>query len=66
MNIPKLKGKMVEMCYTVESLSAAMGIDKSTFYRKMECIEKFSVGEAQKIKDVLQLSIEEFLAIFFN
>ena len=66
MSILKLKGKMVENGYTADSLAAAIGIDRSTLYRKMERIVNFSVGEAQKIKDVLQLSVEEFMVIFFD
>lgn len=66
MNIQKLKGKIVEMGYSRESLATEIGIDKSTLYRKMECGEKFTIGEAQKIKDALSLSDEDVSAIFFD
>jgi hypothetical protein len=66
MNIPKLKGKMVEMGYNVETFATQIGIDRSTLYRKLECGEKISIGEAQRMKDVLSLSNEEVSAIFFN
>lgn len=65
MNIPKLRGKMVEMGFSVESLAAEMGIDKSTLYRKLDNGEKFTVGEAQKIKNALDLTNDEASAIFF-
>lgn len=65
MNIPKLRGKMVEMGFSVESLAAEMGIDKSTLYRKLDNGEKFTVGEAQKIKNALDLTNDEANAIFF-
>ena len=66
MNILKLKGKMVETELTVEALAAKIGVDKSTLYRKMEFGEKFTVGEARKIKDVLSLSNDDVMSIFFS
>lgn len=63
-DVAKLKGKMVEKGFTVETLSAAIGIDRSTLYRKLEAIEKFTIGEARKIKVVLELTNEEAVQIF--
>lgn len=63
-DVAKLKGKMVEKGFTVETLSAAIGIDRSTLYRKLEAIEKFTIGEARKIKLVLELTNEEAVQIF--
>lgn len=66
MNILKLKGKMVETQHSVDSLAEKIGVDRSTLYRKMECGEKFTIGEAQRIKEALSLSNDEITAIFFN
>lgn len=66
MNIPKLRGKMVEMGYSVEALATELGIYKSTLYRKLDNGEKFTVGEAQKIRTALNLTNEEANAIFFD
>ena len=66
MNVLKLKGKMVEMEHSVEALALKLGIDNSTFYRKMNRGGKFTIEEAQKIKDALSLSDEEVTAIFFG
>ena len=66
MNIPKLKGKMVERGINVETLAAKIGINRSTLYRKLESGEKFTVGEAQTIKEVLNLDKDEAVAIFFG
>lgn len=66
MNIPKLKGKMVEQGLNVESLAAKMEIDRSTLYRKLDAGEKFTVGEVQKIKEILDLTNEDASAIFFG
>lgn len=66
MNIPKLRGKMVEEGYSVESLATEIGVDKSTLYRKLDNGVKFTVGEARTIKTALNLTDEEANAIFFG
>lgn len=66
MNILKLRGKMVEQCYNVETLAAKIGVDKATLYRKLGNGEKFTVGEAQKISAFLDLTKEEVHDIFFS
>lgn len=66
MNIRKLKGKMVEHGYNVENLATKIGVDKSTLYRKLNEGEKFTVGDAQKIKDELNLTDTEAIDIFFG
>ena len=66
MNIPKLKGKMVEKGLNVETLAAKIGVDKSTLYRKLNECEKISIGDAQKIKLELDLTNDEAIDIFFG
>lgn len=66
MNILKLRGKMTEMGISVEDLAAKLGVNRSTVYRKLDGGEKITIGEAQKIKDVLGLTNEEARAIFFG
>lgn len=66
MNIPKLKGKIVERGINVETLAERIGIDRSTLYRKMDAGERFTVAEAIKIKDVLDLTNDEAMSIFFG
>ncbi len=66
MNVRKLKGKMVEHGYNVENLAAKIGVDKSTLYRKLNEGEKITVGDAQKIKDELNLTDDEAIDIFFG
>ena len=66
MNILKLKGKMVETEHSIETLAAKLGVDRSTLYRKMNDGSKFTIEEAQKIKNALELSDEETWAIFFG
>lgn len=66
MNIRKLKGKMVEKGFNVETLASKIGIDKSTLYRKLNEGEKLTIGDAQKIKAELELTDDEANIIFFG
>ena len=66
MNIPKLKGKIVEKGINVETLAGKLGINRSTLYRKLDASEKFTIGEANKIKAELDLTNEEATEIFFG
>lgn len=66
-NVNKLKGKVVENGYSLETFSEKIGINNSTLYRKMKGGgENFSIGEVQRIIDVLNLSIEDVNDIFFS
>jgi plasmid maintenance system antidote protein VapI len=66
MKILKLRGKMVEKGMNVESLASAMDIDRATLYRKLNDGEKFTIGDAKKIKTALDLTDEEANDIFFG
>ncbi|MGT2866628.1 XRE family transcriptional regulator [Streptococcus fryi] len=65
-DVSKLKGKIVEKNTTQEALADEIGIDRSTFYRKMKQGGAFSVREANIIVSFLGLSEKEALSIFFN
>lgn len=65
-NVSKLKGKIVERNTTQEELAATIGIDKSTFYRKMKQNGNFSIKEVNLIVSALDLSKDEAMAIFFS
>lgn len=64
-NVNKLKGKIVEKGMNVETVAKRIGIERSSLYRKLNNFEKITIGEARKLKDVLELSDEEASAIFF-
>lgn len=64
LDVQKLKGKMVEKGKSVESISAEMGINPATFYRKLKN-NSFEINEASKIVELLSLTNEEAIAIFF-
>ena len=66
MNIQMLKGKIVERGLNVDSVASKMGLSRASLYRKLRGGEKITIGEAAKIRDVLNLSEEEATAIFFN
>lgn len=65
MNTAKLKGKMVERGYSSETLAKAIGIDTSTFYRKMKAQGiMFTLGQMQGMTKILNLTREEACDIF--
>lgn len=65
-NVSKLKGKIVERNTTQEELATKIGIDKSTFYRKMKHDGNFSIKEVNLIVATLNLSKDEAMAIFWR
>ena len=67
MNINKLKGKVVENGLNIQRLAERIGMDKSTFYRKLnQNGETFSIKEANLISNELELTPEEAASIFFT
>ena len=66
MNVNKLKGKIVENGMNVELLADAINVNRSSLYRKLNCFEKITIGEAGRIKEALNLSAEEAIDIFLS
>lgn len=67
MNLLKLKGKIAENDMTLKEFALAIGIDYSTLYRKMKNDgDTFLIKEANVIVEVLNLSQEDALNIFFT
>ncbi len=66
MKILKLRGKMVEKDMKVDALASIMRMDRATLYRKLNDGERFTIGEARKIKTALDLTDEEAVEIFFG
>lgn len=65
-NTNKLKGKMVEQGMTAEEVAKKVGMNPSTFYRKIKaCGLSFTVAEMYKLVDVLRLSQKDAIDIFF-
>jgi plasmid maintenance system antidote protein VapI len=66
MNINKLKGKMVERGLNVEKFAKLLGFNRATLYRKLGASDKITIGDAVKMKNVLELTDDEASDIFFN
>lgn len=64
-DVRKLKGKIVENGKSVVEMSQVLGINPSTFYRKMKK-NSFEIGEVDVMVRELCLSKEEANAIFFS
>ena len=65
MNINKLRAKIVEKGLNVESFSRLIGVNRSSMYRKLNN-GRFTIAEALRIKEALELSTKEASDIFFN
>jgi plasmid maintenance system antidote protein VapI len=62
----KLKAKIIEKGLTVESFAKAIGMERTKLYRKLNSFEKITIGEAIKMKAVLEMSNEEAIDIFLT
>lgn len=66
LNGDKLKAKMVENKINATQLSEKIGINKSTFYRKLNGNTDFTIKEASAICKELKLTNDDVNAIFFD
>lgn len=64
-NIPKLRGKIVENEMSISDLAEKMGISKSTLYQKINGNVSFTIDEVILIAKMLDLTKDEFNNIFF-
>lgn len=66
-NMQKLRGKIVEAGTTQESIADRIGIDRSTFYRKVKAEgESFTIGEVHKLVAAIPLTQQEAVEIFLS
>lgn len=65
MDVQKLRGKIVEKGLNVNQLAETLEIDRSSLYRKLNKFERLTIGEASRLKDILELTNEEATDIFF-
>ena len=65
MDVEKLKTVIREQGIKNSDLAKALGIDESTFYRKM-LNGSFSVAQANKMVEILGMDSKEANSIFFN
>ena len=57
--------KMAERGYTYNKLARAIGMSVTTLNNKLNHELDFKLKEAERIADVLDLNLKEFMAIFF-
>lgn len=64
-DVSKLRGKMAEKGMNQEAVAKAIGIDTSTFGRKMKCSGlAFTIGQIHRMVDVLEITPDEASKIF--
>lgn len=66
MNANLLKGKMAEAGYTQGALAKAVGMAPQSFNRKINGKRQFTVGEALKVCEVLNITKEQRATIFLS
>ncbi len=57
--------KVTESPYTMDEIAWKMGINAATLYRKKTGISDFTRSEIQRIGEILSLSRDDVVAIFF-
>ena len=65
MNLVELKVQMLRKGFTIASLAKKMGISKKRLYSRFNGIRDFTQEEIQSISDILNLSGEQIISIFF-
>lgn len=65
MNKDLLKGKIIAAGMSLADFSKRSGIKKNSIYRKLSGKTEFSRSEIEKISDILNLSCNEIMQIFF-
>ena len=66
MNVTMLKSKLVACEMNVEQLASKIEVDRSSMYRKLANAEKITIGEAKKMKAVLNMTDDEAIQIFLS
>ena len=66
-NVDKLRGRMVEYKVNADKMAALIGVNRATFYRKLEHAgEAVTIREVNVIAKALNLVLDELNAIFFS
>lgn len=67
-NILKLKARLKEKNLTQEDMAKRLGINPSTLNKKIndEAGEYLTIDEAERIKDILDISTSDIAEYFFN
>ena len=66
-NMAKLKGKIAECGMTQEEVAEKLGVDSSTFSRKMKADGlSFTVEQMHKLVEILNMKPQEAIQIFLQ
>lgn len=66
-DMAKLKGKIAEKSMTQEDVAAKIGINSSTFSRKMKSDGlSFTVGQIHRLVELLDITPQEAVQIFLQ
>lgn len=65
-NTNLLKGKIIEKGFTFKSLASAMNLSELTLRRKINNVTSFYIEESILLKNTLNISTDEYIAIFFK
>lgn len=65
MNVRKLLGKMKEKAVTQKNLAYQLGIGETLLWQKLNSAKEFNRREVEAMKNILQMSDQEFMDIFF-
>ena len=66
MNATKLKERIREKGLSVSKTASLIGISKSSLYDKINGICSMTIGDAEKIKEILELTNSEASDIFLS
>ena len=66
-NTRRIVGRIAELGLTGESVAKAIGVNPSTYYRKMAGGgEKFTIAQVQRLAELLDFTKDEAATIFFS
>lgn len=66
MNTHILTCKIIERGISFDNIAVSIGLNTYTLCRKLHNYEKITIGEALKLKDILELTNNEAYEIFLN
>lgn len=66
MNATKLKNKLIEKGFSISTIAVLIGVHNTHLHKKINGYEPMTIYEAMCIKEVLNLTNEEALDIFFS
>lgn len=66
MNVKELKAEMIRKDKSVDQLCAAIGISRTSWFRKIGGVTEFTQGEIIGLRRELDLDDEQTLRIFFS